>query len=211
MGNLVHLHGDPHEQTLKLLPWYLNGTLDDAEAAMVEAHLVECAACSREAEAERGLRDGVASTGLDADEGWAAMRERLQATEPAPLPMRKPIWRRQHALGWATGGALAASLAAVALTTLLPGRPDNVYHALGSAPDAAAARANAIVLFAPETSTKAMRDALTGAGARITDGPLASGGFLVHMAPDSRDRALAQLRGKTGVVMAEPMDSSAPQ
>lgn len=213
MGNLVHLHGDPHEQTLKLLPWYLNGTLDDGEAAMVEAHLVECAECSREAEAERALRDGVSSTGFDADEGWAAMRERLKTAEAeadiAPLPAPRPVWRRQVGLGWAAGGALAASLAAMVLTTLPTARPDNVYHALGNAPNAAAASANAIVLFAPETSSQAMRDALNGAGARITDGPLASGGFLVHMAPDSRDRALAQLRSKSGVVMAEPIDSPA--
>jgi anti-sigma factor RsiW len=209
MGNLVHLHGDPHEQTLKLLPWYLNGTLDDGEAAMVEAHLVECADCSREAEAERALRDGVNSTGFDTDEGWAAMRARIETAEAGPAPVPKSIWRRQVGLGWVAGGALAASLAAMVLTTLPNARPDNVYHALGSAPNPAAARANAIILFAPETSTQAMRDALNGAGARITDGPLASGGYLVHMAPESRERVLAQLRSKTGVVMAEPIDSPA--
>lgn len=206
MGNLVHLHGDAHEQTLKLLPWYLNGSLDDAEAAMVEAHLVECEACSREADKERGLRDGVTSLGLDVDHGWATMRARLKEAGQQPLP-RQPIWRRQIRLGWAAGGALAASLAVAVVATLQPVRPGNVYHALGTAP--APANANAIVLFAPDASTQAMRDALAGAGARITDGPLASGGFMVRIAPGTRDQGLAQLRTKAGVVMAEPLDAPA--
>jgi anti-sigma factor RsiW len=206
MGNLVHLHGDAHEQTLKLLPWYLNGTLDEAEAAMVEAHLVECASCSREAEGESALRNGVTSLANDVDHGWAAMRQKLETAE-APPPRRTPVWRRRVGLGWAGAGALAASVTAVALASLQPHSPDNVYHALGAAP--VPSTGNAIVLFSPDTSSQVMRDALAGVGARITDGPLASGGYMLHLPPSERGRRLEQLRAKSGVVMAEPID--APQ
>lgn len=204
MGNLVHLHGDPHDQTLKLLPWYLNGTLDDAEAAMVEAHLAECAGCAREAERERALRTGVASLGADVDQGWAALRARL--VEPAPPP-RRALWGRRVAMGWAVGGALAASLVgAIAISALRPAAPTGApYHVLG-APTVQGGSANALVMPAPGMTAARLGEALTRAGARITDGPLASGGYLVRIAPTGRTRALEQLRRQPDVLMAEPLE-----
>ena len=38
-----------------LLPWYVNGTLEGAELALIEAHLDECAECRADLEAERLL------------------------------------------------------------------------------------------------------------------------------------------------------------
>lgn len=40
--------------TVERLPWWVNGTLEEAEAQRVEAHLAECAACRDELEATRG-------------------------------------------------------------------------------------------------------------------------------------------------------------
>ncbi len=37
-----------HDEVWKLLPWYLNGTLTDAERALVEPHLADCSACQDE-------------------------------------------------------------------------------------------------------------------------------------------------------------------
>ena len=41
MGTVIPLHGDPHEATQRLLPWYVAGTLEPAERAMVEEHLMQ--------------------------------------------------------------------------------------------------------------------------------------------------------------------------
>lgn len=210
MGKLVHLHGDAHEQTLKLLPWYLNNTLDDAEAAMVEAHLAECPACRREAESEHGLQDGVTSLGVDVDQGWAAIARKLDETETPPV-RRTPVWRRRVGLGWASGGALAASLATVAVVSLPVGKPAEPFHTLSATPTAPTAQANAIVLFAPDVSAQQMRDALNASGARITDGPLASGGYMLRIEPGRRATGLSHLRTTRGVVMAEPLDAPSPQ
>jgi len=43
----------PHDRTLELLPWFLNGTLDAAERREVEAHLASCDACREELAATR--------------------------------------------------------------------------------------------------------------------------------------------------------------
>lgn len=40
--------------TVERLPWWVNGTLEEAEAQRVEAHLAECAACRDELAATRG-------------------------------------------------------------------------------------------------------------------------------------------------------------
>lgn len=210
MGKLVHLHGDAHEQTLKLLPWYLNNTLDDAEAAMVQAHLAECPACRREAESEHGLQNGVTSLSVDVDQGWAAIARKLDAADAPPV-RRPPVWRQRIGLGWAAGGALAASVATIAVVSLPATRVTSPYHALGTATPAGKVEANAIVLFAPDMPTHDMRSALTAIGARITDGPLASGGYMLRIEPGLRANGLAQLRTRRGVVMAEPIDAPAPQ
>ena len=209
MGNLVHLHGDPHEQTSKLLPWYVNDTLDEAEAAMVDAHLAECSTCRAEAGQERALRRDVASLALDSDHGWAAMRQKLAAAETRPA-VRPAFWHRRVRLGWAVAGQLAAAaIAAIVLVSLEPAKPDGSYRALGTAP--VAAPGNAIVLFGPRTSAAQIRDTLAAADARVTDGPLASGGYLLRVPAADRPRRLEQLRAAAGVVMAEPIDAPQPR
>ena len=45
MAEIIRLRGSPHEQAQQLLPWYINGTLEADERAMVEAHLSDCADC----------------------------------------------------------------------------------------------------------------------------------------------------------------------
>jgi hypothetical protein len=213
MGKLVQLHGDAHEQTLKLLPWYLNDTLDDAEAALVEAHLVECPICRREAESEHGLRNGVAGLGVDVDQGWAAIARKLDDDDVPPM-RRARAWRQRIGLGWAAGGALAASMATmatIAVVSLPATKPAEPYHTLGTPTPPGKVDANAIVLFAPDMSTRDMRSALTATGARITDGPLASGSYMLRIEPRLRSNGLAQLRTRHGVVMAEPLDAPAPQ
>ncbi|MEO5494611.1 MAG: zf-HC2 domain-containing protein [Sphingomonas sp.] len=210
MGKLVHLYGDAHEQTLKLLPWYMNDTLDDAEAAMVEAHLAECPVCQREAESEHGLKKGVTSLGVDVDQGWAAIARKLDATDGPPI-RRASVWRQRIGLGWATGGALAASVATIAIVSLPATKTADPYHTLGTATAPGNVEANAIVLFAPDMSAQDMRGALIATGARITDGPLASGGYMLRIEPGLRAKGLARLRTRRGVVMAEPLDAPTPQ
>ncbi|HEX5758721.1 MAG TPA: zf-HC2 domain-containing protein, partial [Thermoanaerobaculia bacterium] len=44
-----------HEQLERLLPWYVNGTLEAGERAALEAHLAACARCRGEVAREEGL------------------------------------------------------------------------------------------------------------------------------------------------------------
>src|SRR5579863_641843 len=95
MADIIRLRGSPHEQTQELLPWYINGTLDAGETAVVDAHLPECAECRADLSAERVMARELVNLSLETGQGWAAMSGRLDAaparTEPAletevPLP-----------------------------------------------------------------------------------------------------------------------------
>jgi len=62
------------------------------------------------------------------------------------------------------------------------------------------------VMFRPDTRDSDLRAALTKAGARVVDGPTASGAYVVRIAPANRAQALDGLRAMPQIVLAEPID-----
>lgn len=208
MAEIIRLRGSPHEQTQQLLPWYVNGTLEADEAAMVEAHLAECAECRSDLAAERVLAREVAALPLDVEHAWSTLSDRIDAAGP-PRRLAEPVpfLRRKVAMGWVLGGPLAAAAAVAFAVAIVPGAPlpaGETYRALGSA--SMAAPGNALVMFKPDARDSDLRAALTKAGARIVDGPTASGAYVVRIAPASRAQALDGLRATPQIVLAEPID-----
>jgi hypothetical protein len=190
-----------------LLPWRVNGTLDEAEATLFDAHLAECAECRADLAAEQGLRAGLADMPLG-----LGLREPPRVTGvAAPGRLRAPVRRRYLArripLGWALLGQAAAA-AAIALFFVLPQADRETapgYRLLGA--EEVRPAGNVIVLFAPDATARDLRTALEQVEARLVDGPTASGAFVVRVAPGSRPAALERLRGMNGVILAEPVDA----
>ena len=72
------------EHPTELLPWYVNGTLDGEERAMVEKHLKECLACRNELEEMEALHVVVqahASASNESSPGQAGLDRLLAALE----------------------------------------------------------------------------------------------------------------------------------
>jgi hypothetical protein len=215
MNNVIPLAGDDHQQVQSLLPWYVNGTLDEDEAAAVEAHLVECDECRADLAAERVLASEVPLASMDVDQGWAAMRNRIAGTMPeAPSPpatvvpfRRKSVFGRSIPIGWAVAAQAAALALVVGGVELSRPTPDHVYHTLGAAP--APATGDMIVIFRPDATEQAMRSALTANGASLVGGPTASNAYVLHVDTAKRAGALAALRADRDVVLAEPIDGPA--
>ena len=205
MGNIIQLHDDPHGAAQSLLPWYVNGTLDSAEAAVVEAHLASCADCRADLAADRALGRQVADLSMDVEHGWAAMRARMEATpQRSASPIR--FLRRPVAIGWAVAGQLAAA-AALIVAIALPTRhepTDARYHTLGAA--TVAEPGNLIIQFKPDVTESTMRAAFMGAGSRVVDGPTTTGAYVLRVDGNKRDAALNQLRSTQGIALAEPTD-----
>jgi anti-sigma factor RsiW len=222
-GRVVRLgppsHGDAHDEAQRLLPWLLTGRLDDAERAMVQAHLAACPRCQGELGWERRLQACYAELQADADteRGLAAMHQRLQRPPRRGGWPAGRAWARRLQAAWraawrapaaglrgvlALQAAMILLLAAGLFAALQP--REAPYRALGAA--ATPAHANAVVRFRPEATDLAVRQALQGSGARVVDGPTVSGAYLLRLPAVERDNALKRLRGDSAVLLAESLE-----
>jgi hypothetical protein len=215
-GRIIRLHGDPHEEAQRLLPWYETRTLEPVEQAQVEAHLGDCAECRADLAAERRLEAEFTALPVEAAQGWARLQGRLEREASRRRTwMGVPFgdaWRPAGGgvavgrtwFGWAL--AAQAALLAAAIAVILPAqRPAAAYHALGAA-QAPAPSGNVVVIFRPDTPERALRGALQANHAQLVDGPTAADAYVLHVAPAVRAAALAGLRSRPEVVLAEPVD-----
>jgi hypothetical protein len=203
VGDLLHLH-DGHGRVQRLIPWFVNGSLDERDQELVRAHCKECGECRADIAREQELREAIASLPSGADRGWAGLRDKVLKRPP---PAERGIgWslRRPVALGWALAGqlAVAASLT-LAFLTLAPAEPEPGYRLLAS-PDQAGG-GNVIVLFAPDMTEETLRVTLKAVDARIVDGPTASGAYVLRVAGPDQAKAISRLRAVGAVLLAEPL------
>lgn len=141
-----HGRGLGHDETWRLLPWYVNGTLEGDELAATEAHVASCAICRREASTWSAFAELLQEEDEltpSASEGYERLRHRLEdGREPGPAGRHAPAGRtgdRAATAGWSTAfrriarpfretpavirWTLAAQLAALAVLGLLLARP----------------------------------------------------------------------------------------
>lgn len=134
-----------HEEAWRLLPWYVNGTLDGSELAAVESHVAACGICRQEIKTWSGFAELLQEEGElapSAAEGFTRLERSLShevAREAPARPSRPerphgPAGRFRRTLGsvrrapagvrWALAAQLAAIVVlAVSLTAVLAGRP----------------------------------------------------------------------------------------
>jgi len=205
VGSLLHLQ-DAHERAQMLMPWKVNGTLEEAEAALLEAHLAECAECRADFAAETDLRARIASMPHRQEPGELPTLPRLRPPTGAARAVLARVLGRRVPLGWALAGPAAAA-AAVALFLAMPQTSpaaDPDYRLLGA--DERGSAGNVIVLFDPESTEHELREALEQVGGRLADGPTASGAYVIRVLAADRPAALERLRGLDQVMLAEPID-----
>lgn len=212
MGNIIRLHPGRHDEIRALLPWFVTGRLDAAEEARVAAHVSACRECQDELQFERRLEVEVAIAPVDVEHGWASMRRKMDGTSPPRAGGAIGAWWRASPswLGWALASQAVLVLIAGALTTRMTAGPaaPAPYRALSSAP--ATPAGNVVVIFRPDTREAALRHALQAADARLIDGPTAADAYVLHVPPAERARALAGLRARREVVLAQPLDPGGP-
>jgi len=222
MGRVVRFRGGRHREVQDVLPWFLGGRLDPAEHERVAAHLSVCAECQAEVRFQERLGAEIADMPLDVEHGWQRMR-RMIAEDARPrraawaprLPRlpRAPQLAGGLALALRTspawgGWATATVLVVATLAWLKPLSPDGPYHAL-AARTAPAPGGDVLVVFRPETPERAFNAALKASGARIVGGPTEADAYVLSVPMAGRDSALATLRRRSEVVMAEPIEPSA--
>jgi anti-sigma factor RsiW len=201
---------------LESLPWFLTGMLDVEEHTMVAQHLAVCADCRAELQSQRALQDAVKCN--EPTPGYEASLAKLVArldSRPAAQPVASTtgvgwlLGMGRPVPAWA-GLAMAVQLGLVVALGMVLYRADRevaTYHTLASTNAGVAARGNLVVVFDPETQLRVVRGILIASGARIVDGPLASGGYVLDASPADLPATLAWLRTQRTVALAERLDS----
>lgn len=212
---------DRHRQTHELLPWFLNGTLDESETAQVKAHLAQCAECREELAFEQriGAEMPECPPALDAETGWAAMLHRLKAPSapasetPAPASdgnvvafRSRAFLRRSVPLGWAVAAQAAAIVLMVGIYHVrTPNSPSEAeYHTLAS--PSASGPGNMLAMFRPDLREADLRRILLANRAELVGGPNVSGAYLLRVDPKTIDATLSRMRLDPQVTMAQPID-----
>jgi hypothetical protein len=208
-----------HADVWDLLPWLVNGRLDDPERIRVEAHLAHCTACRDEYASQRRLYEVLA---VDAPfeqlptAGLKKLHRRLTLeaghavrtigpTRQDRLP-RAGRRRMGHiALGFRS---IAASVIAIGVVGLLgvrdwhSGPPPSYFTLTSPAPQYPDAVIRAV--FSPTITVKQRELLLDAAHLRIVSGPSEAGVYSLAMnGSTSMAWSLRYLRAQDGVRFAE--------
>lgn len=210
-ARIVNLQPDVHKVVDALLPWYVNGTLDEDERASVSQHLRECAPCRAEVHWLRDLHAACVSAESipGAPRAFGGLRRKLEqrasraaAAEARPRdPFRATAWTAV-----ATGMALVA-LVSVTTSALRAPTDGAAYHTLGAPAPAGHAAGSLIVVFDPSTTEADLRGALRDAHARVVDGPTLANAYVLEVAPALREDALRSLRAQHFVALVAKLGS----
>ena len=204
-----------HREIGELIPWYLNGRIDERDRLNVEAHLARCARCRDMLALERTIFLGMSSEPA-VEYMPAASLKRLNATldalhagsAPAPAPMRQ---ERLESRRFRPGARIAAAV--VVATAALAWGLGAIDHGMQNLPSpyhtvtASATHPPDEVIravFAPSVTLEELQSLLDEAGLRIVAGPTEAGVY--SLAPTSRrpvPESLAMLRRHVAVRFAE--------
>jgi len=217
-ARIVNLGSSMHQNVQDLLPWFVMGTLDDADREVVDGHLHSCAACRRDVEWHQQLREAHNDPLPEQDVGraFAAVRARIQlpaAAPSAPGALRSRWGRRgwqRPWVGWALAAQAAIIVVLVSALALGFGRSatedSRLFHTLGRS-TAALATAKLVVVFAPQATEADMRRVLLASGARIVDGPTAADAYILTVAAEHAEQAVQTLRAEHSVLLIQSLDA----
>ena len=210
MARVIQLDTDEHQTVQALLPWYVNGTLDDTEAARVHSHLAECARCQADAAWQQRLRPPALVTDdlvapADVNRDWALLARRLPVARPAPARRAQALLGKWLAARWFPLAVGVQGVLVLALSFAWFWAPprEEPFRALGAAPPTLSA--NVLVVFRPSVSEADIRRVLRANRAQLVGGPTATDAYLLNVNPLSRDK-LDRLRGDTAVLRVESLE-----
>ncbi len=208
-GRLLPFDASTHAAVDALLPFYVNATLQGEELSLVEQHVRTCERCQRELDWLRNIFAELTTSSLRSDATRAAVGTQ-QRFEDDRLRRR---WRTRIQNGLQTSAPwtrwlLAAQLAAIVILGTLvatEGRDNARYRTLGAPSPSAQSQDAVAVMFDPSTPESELRQIVYSVGARIVDGPTATGVFLLEMPKERVQEALKTLRAERAVRLAEDL------
>lgn len=213
-----------------LMPWIWREQLEAAERQSISSELISSPGFQAKLAEEESLALALADIADDeevaasgsADAAWLKFRQRLEAHQRdsagdltqarlrTPGRVRSSVWRSlrlpQTRLGWIVTSQTAA-LAAFAFV-LVPGqfpKGNGEYRTLSADTGAQAPEGNVVIVFEPTAPEAAMREILEAVNARIVDGPMANGGYVIVVEEGKMDTTINALKANEAVLLAETL------
>ena len=212
-GRVLRFDAAAHKFVDVLLPWFVNGTLEGEELALVQRHLGECPRCQQEVEWLRELHAaciaGEAMPGASA--AFRKLRGQLEESREGRDSIAAARPSRSRARLWSRW-AIAAQLIVIAvLGTLLLWSTDGPapYRTLAARNAAAPATGSLVVIFDPATTEAEMQRILRGAGARVVDGPTQTNAYVLEVSSGQAEQAAQVMKAERAVLLVEPLADKA--
>lgn len=219
-----------HARARELLPWMINGRIDGDDAAWVNGHLADCAACRTELAAERRIREAITrepTVEFAPQASFNRLWKRIEADAREPTPVaasvampvaapdaaprvgRRPRPARAILQRWLRVALAAQAAAILVLCGVLWQRPTAAaYRTVTDAPPAPLATGPVVkAIFDDDVRLADVKEILAGSALTVASGPSEGGVYALvardaHLAPIST-ATLARLRADPRVRFAE--------
>lgn len=221
-----------NERIEALMPWLRHQELSPADEKFIGNEIMRSPEFEAMLAEETALADALEAiaaeegqdSAADADAAWSAFKNRLpearadgaaraahEIRQRAKGSARVSLWRRlpmpQTGLGWlATAQTAALAAFAFVLVPAQLGQDNEDYRTLSAGSDGQIPAGNAVLIFKPTTPEATMRQILAAANARIVDGPMANGGYVVMIAEDELFSTISALKANDAMLVAETLE-----
>lgn len=203
-----------HEEAIELLPWLVNGSLDDEEREIVAAHATSCVTCRRELGELEVLGQSINLLGSQHEPPAPDMR-RINRMIDAQLEAASPgraladAWRRFSDSRWRVAFAVQSLVVVVAAgVLLLPREQEPLYTTLSNTEQLPAGQYLRVV-FDPTLAPPEVDDILRANRLTVMAGPSARGvvtlRFADGVAQPERDATMARMQSDARVLFAQPV------
>jgi len=213
------LERDKRDEVEMMLPFYVTGQLDHAEANEIDEYLKHHPDVARQLEFIRAERESTAASNAIYSSRPARSFDRVAAMigKTPAQPTRAAGWGldwikqlfampSSPALGFVgAAAAIVILLQAATIGTLVVAQYSGIFTG-ASGGNAVDAGTTVVVRFADDASAAAIADVLSGLGLKIVDGPRGGRLFTVRLGPKTmneveRDRLIAALKARSDLIM----------
>jgi len=218
-----------HRHCLDLIPWWVNGRIEEPDRLAVEEHLRHCADCRADADEQQRLRHFMSAdpvvdyapgaslqrlmTKINAEDGPSASSPRLAGKRIAAAFKSRPTQLTQ----WLAAAVLVEAIGLAIVGGALwraspPERSAEEFRTLstGSAPTGSLRVAGSLrVVFAPTMTLGELNSLLQDLHLTVLSGPSPAGVYTLAVEPNGESLAneLAALRARSEVRFAELIDA----
>jgi anti-sigma factor RsiW len=219
-----------HQDVWEVLPWYVNGSLEDRELEQVERHLAGCEECRHEAAELQQLARIMIVSGapmVTPDQAFPELLSRIEEEERREAGpwgrWRGPenSWPRRFLLAFSTGPfmrpvAVASLVLVVLVATLLwrqtvPEAPATFSTLSEPAASVDSTGLRVRMVFSSVVDEEALRSLLLEVGGQIVGGPSPYGVYTVELPaaedPAASARLLEDIRARGEVEFLEPVSN----